>query len=259
MKTSGKTVLRLKAWKAVVALSILGVSATTSLAAQEDALSIIREVDRRQRVDTSRTRTSMRIFPDAQNPSEFREFVIEGYERGDSESYREVLEPRSVKGLRILAIGEDAWLYFPSTGRVRKIAGTSRGESVQGIGGDFSYEDIGGGRLEEKYEFRLASVDARSWTLEGTPRKPEGVYSRLVIRVSREAYRTESIEFHTAKDGWLKTLEFLEYKNVSGRDTATRLVMTNHRKGSRTVVTTLSAEYGVPIPEKFFNPAQFYK
>ncbi|HRY80077.1 MAG TPA: hypothetical protein P5313_06660, partial [Spirochaetia bacterium] len=40
---------------------------------------------------------------------------------------------------------------------------------------------------------------------------------------------------------------------------STRLVMSNHRKGSRTVVTILSASYGVSVPEKLFNPTQFYK
>ena len=201
----------------------------------------------------------MRVYPDGSNEAEYREFTIEGYERGDSKSYREVLEPRSVKGLRILSIGDDAWLYFPSTGRVRKIAGTSRGESVQGIGGDFSYEDLGGGKFEEKYEFRILASDARSWILEGIPRKPGSVYSRLVVTVRREEYRTESIDFHTEKDGLLKTLSFQEYRNLGGRDTAARLVMTNRRKGSRTVVTILSAAYGVPVPEKYLNPVQFYK
>ena len=186
MKTTRKTGPRLGAWRAASALAILTASVATPLAAQEDALSVIREVDRRQRVDTSLTRTVMRVYPDGSNEAEYREFTIEGYERGDSKSYREVLEPRSVKGLRILSIGDDAWLYFPSTGRVRKIAGTSRGESVQGIGGDFSYEDLGGGKFEEKYEFRILASDARSWILEGIPRKPGSVYSRLVVTVRRE-------------------------------------------------------------------------
>jgi len=249
----------LERFRKAAAFAILAAAAGLPLAALEDALAVIREVDKRQRVDTSLTRTDMRIYPDGSNEKDFREFLIEGYERGDSESCREVLEPRSVKGLRILSIGDDTWLYFPSTGRVRKIAGTSRGESVQGIGGDFSYEDLGGGRFEEKYEFRLTSSDSRSWSLEGTPRKPDGVYSRLMIRVSRERYRMESIDYHTDKDGHLKTLAFLEYKLLGGRDTATRLVMTNHRKGSRTVVTILSADYGMPIPDKLLNPTQFYK
>ncbi len=243
--------------RTVAVLAIL--AAALPLAAQEDARSIIREVDRRQRVDTSLTRTVMRIYPDGSNEAEYREFTIEGFERGDSESYREVLEPRSVKGLRILSIGDDAWLYFPSTGRVRKIAGTSRGESVQGIGGDFSYEDLGGGLYDEKYEFRILSTDARSWVLEGVPRKAGGVYSRLEVTVLKEGYRVSSVDFHTEKDGLLKTLTFQDYKVLDGRDTATRLVMTNRRKGSRTVVAILSAAYGVPVAEKYLNPVQFYK
>jgi hypothetical protein len=74
----------------------------------------------------------------------------------------EFVEPRSIKGLKILSIGDDTWLFFPSTGRVQKIAGTSKEDSVQGVGGDFSYEDMGGGTFDENYNFTLVSSDSQS-------------------------------------------------------------------------------------------------
>ncbi len=243
----------------IVSLIALGILCGPRLSAQEDALSIVREVDRRQHVDTSRTRTRMRTYPDAANEKDYREFLITGYERGDDESYMEVLEPKAVKGLRILSIGDDNWLFFPSTGRVRKIAGSAKGESVQGVGGDFSYEDLSAGKFEEKYSFKLVKNGAESWTLEGTARKEGSVYSKVVIEVEKSNYQPVRIEFHTSKDGHLKTLILSEFKILGGRRTATRMVMTNHKKGSGTVVTTESATYGEPVPDKLLNPAQFHK
>ena len=62
-------------------------------------------------------------------------------------------------------------VYFPSTGRVRKIASKSKDQSIQGVGGDFSYEDLSAGKWEKKYDFRIASTTDKQWVLAGTPKK----------------------------------------------------------------------------------------
>ncbi len=69
---------------------------------------------------------------------------------------------------------DERFLYLPSLGRVRRIAGSEAQESF--VGSDFSYEDIGGRELED---FTYALLDENSaWTA------PDGA--------SRPAYRLES-------------------------------------------------------------------
>ncbi len=238
--------------------AVLGCLFTLGLAAQ-DALTIIRAVDAKEHSDTSRSEMNMITYPDMHDANNKREFTVASYSRGADDEYMEFLAPKTIKGLRVLGRGDDNWVYFPSTGRTRKIAGKSKKESVQGVGGDFSYEDIGGGTLEKKYDFRLMNDDAKTWVLEGMSKKPDSVYSKIVITVDKTSSLTRKIEFYTREEGHYKDLVFADVKVLGGRETSTRMTMTNLSKESKTEVIIRAAEYDIPIDDKYFNPSRFNK
>lgn len=225
----------------------------------ESADEIIGRMEATQAYDTNKSESTMLIYPDARNTKDFREMKMRTYARGDEDSYMVFIAPRSLKGLSILSKGEDQWIYFPSTGRVRKIAAKSKDQSVQGVGGDFSYEDFGGGDLRKKYDFTLTSSETDSWTLTGAPTKDDSVYSKIIITVDKDTYLPKKIEYYTEEDGHLKDLMFDEVKRIGGRDTPTRIAMVNLKKRSMTMIVTHSAEYDVSIDDKYFNPTRFYK
>jgi hypothetical protein len=246
--------------KTIIISALLGAALRMGAAfAQEDALSVVRAIDAKQRSATGRQEMTMVAYPDMGDEGNKREFTIKSYSRGDEDSYMEFLEPRSIRGLRILGKGNDNWVFFPSTGRTRKIAGTSKKDSVQGVGGDFSYEDIGGGSFESKYDFRILSSDAKSWTLEGSAKKKDGVYSKIVIAADKALSLPTKIEFYTEGDGHIKDLTMTDFKVMGGRDAATRMTMVNLKKKSKTVVLLKAAEYDVAIDERYFNPSRFDK
>jgi len=231
---------------------------TLSLQAEEDALSIIRKVDEMAKTKTSIAKMSMLTYPYSEDNANYREMKVLAYGKGEDNSYMEFITPKSIQGLRILSLEGDQWVYFPSTGRVRKIAAKSKDQSVQGVGGDFSYEDLGGGSMEENYIFKIAKSDDKSWTLEGTPKK-ESSYSKVKITVLKGNYQTPKIEYYTAEDGHKKDLIMEEYKTISGRLMPTRMTMLNLIKQSKTVVILHEVEYDIPIDDKYFNPMRFYK
>jgi len=240
---------------ALCALAAFGQGA----AAPEDVLSIVRAIDAKQRSATSRQDMVMTTYPDMGDEGNKREFAIRSYSKGEDDSYMEFLEPRSIKGLRILGKGDDNWVFFPSTGRTRKIAGTSKKDSVQGVGGDFSYEDVGGGSFESKYDFRLLKSDSGSWTLEGVAKKKDAVYSKIVLTADKAKSLPTRIEFYTEEDGYFKDLVMTDFKVMGGRDAATRMTMVNLKKKSKTVVVVKAAEYDIQIDERYFNPSRFDK
>jgi hypothetical protein len=225
----------------------------------EDALSVVRAIDAKQRSSTSRQDMTMITYPDMADEGNKREFSIRSFSMGDDDSYMEFVEPKSIKGLRILGKGDDNWVFFPSTGRTRKIAGKSKKDSVQGVGGDFSYEDVGGGSFESKYDFKIVKSDSSSWTLEGVAKKKDGVYSKVVIVADKARKLPTRIEFYTEDDGHFKDLTMSDFKVLGGRDAATRMTMVNLKKKSKTVVLLRAAEYDVQIDEKYFNPSRFDK
>jgi outer membrane lipoprotein-sorting protein len=225
----------------------------------EDALAIVRAVDAKMHSDTARQEMTMTTYPDARDDKNKREFTIKSYSKGDDDSYMEFLEPRSIRGLRILGKGDDNWVFFPSTGRTRKIAGKSKKDSVQGVGGDFSYEDIGGGTYESKYSFRLTGSDEKTWTLEGAPKKADAVYSKVVLVVDKATSLPARAEFSSKEDGHYKDLVFSDVKVLGGRETSTRMTMTNLKKGSKTAVLIRAADFDVSVDERYFNPSRFDK
>jgi outer membrane lipoprotein-sorting protein len=238
-----------------IALSLIFAA---SLFAEEDALAIIRKVDEMGKTSSSVAKMSMLTYPYSEDNANYREMQVLAYGKGEDNSYMEFISPKSIQGLRILSLQGDQWVYFPSTGRVRKIAAKSKNQSVQGVGGDFTYEDLGGGDMEENYTFKILSSDKDKWILEGIPKK-ESSYSKVIITVLKENYQTPKIEFYTAEDGHKKDMVMEEFKTISGRLMPTRMTMLNLIKQSKTVVIMHEAEYDIPIDDKYFNPTRFYK
>jgi hypothetical protein len=237
----------------------MSLTGLTPVFADQDALAIIREAEQRHHVETSKAQLSMLVYPDAGDPGNVREFKVISYSRGEEDSYMQFIEPRAIKGLSILSRGGDQWVYFSSTGRVRKIAGKSKKQSVRGVGGDFSYEDLSPGSWEEKYDFRIQSESSAQWLLEGTPKNEDSVYSRILIRIDKDSYLTKKIEYYTEEEGHYKDLEMSEVERMGGREVPTRMVMKNYDKNSMTVIITHAIQHDVPIDDKFFNPSRFYK
>lgn len=245
-------------WMRLIYLSLLLLIFGGITYATGEADTIIKTAMEKQKTETSKSRLSMMIYPDADNTKNYRHFQILSYAKGEEASYIEFLDPKSIKGLRILSRGEDQWIFFPSTGRVRKIGGKSKDESVQGVGGDFSYEDLGGGRWDEKYNFIIIKSDTDKWVLEGTP-KVEAVYAKVVITLGKEDHLIRKIEYFNKEKEFFKEMTMDDFRKMGGREVATRMTMVNLKEKSKTVILVHEAEYDLPIDEKYFNATRFFK
>ncbi len=237
----------------LLALALLALTAAGGWA--QDADSIVREVDRREASESSLMTLSMRI--DSGSGGAAREYSLRITENEAGDSLVEFLAPRSVQGMRVLGVGDGSWVYFPSTGRVRKIGAQARSGSVQGIGGDFSYEDLGGGTLAEDYLFTLLADKDGTWVLEGRRAREASAYDAVRITVEKESYRMLRAEFSLeSKGGFFKALELSEFRDFDGRTRATVMVMKNLKELSSTEVRLLDARFGLAVEAGRFDPAR---
>jgi hypothetical protein len=244
--------------RATIAMLVMALLVVATNAVGQDAQDILQQVDSRQPTGTSRIELTMSVYRRAEDQVATREFRVHSYSDGDESTYMEFVEPKSIRGMRILSNDEASWVFFPSTGRARKIAGESQGQSVQGVGGDFSYEDLGGGKLAEDYTARLLSDDGQRWRLEGTPVEEDSSYTRLILTVQKDSYRLESIEYYSGSEH-TKTLTLENYETADEYPTPMRMTMTNHNEGSKTVVENHSVEYRADVSAQYFNPRRFYR
>lgn len=223
--------------------------------AADEALDIIRHVDANGKSASSKTEYEMKIKPS--DGSATREFSLIAIENDKGDSLIEFSAPRTVRGLRILSKENSSWVYFPSTGRTRKISGSSRSGSVQGVGGDFSYDDLGGDPWETDYSFTLLSSDASSWTLRGARKSGDAAYDEVTLTVDKKLLLPTRAEFLSEKEGGhFKTLELSAFTDYAGRVRAGKMLMKNVKKGSSTEVNLLSATFDMPIDEGLFDPVR---
>lgn len=244
-------------------LSVLVLTALTltapAWAELTDPVEILRESEKRHSADTAVSEISMVVYPDLHNKDDFRQMRIMSYGRGNDDSYMEFITPRAITGLRILSLDQDQWIFFPSTGRVRKVAAKSKSSSVRGVGGDFSYEDFSGGTMEEKYHLTLVENDSENWIIEGTAKNEDSAYDRILVTVEKARLMLMKVEYYTEEEGHLKDLIIQKVGRLGGREVPIQMVMVNREKESMTVIITHSAEYDVPIDDRYFNPTRFYR
>ena len=91
--------------------------------------------------------------------------------------------PNDIRGTGFLvwehpSSDDERFLYLPSLGRVRRIAGTETQESF--VGSDFTYEDIGGREFDD-YSYAFAGPDGEnaSWSPAAGRRAAPGVAARI--------------------------------------------------------------------------------
>lgn len=220
---------------------------------------IMERVDEAQYAESSMSKMSMHVF-DSLGSGDSRDYYIRSLSRGgDEESFMEFVAPRSIKGMKILSLGDEVRVYFPSTGRVRRITGSGKSGSVGGLGGDFSYEDMSGGDRLEDYTFTLLADSASQWTVEGIPADEDISYSRVLFHVDKRKLLPVTIEYFTAEEGHTKTMTAERVEQVSGRYTPMLISMVNHEERKKTVIKVHEIAFDVNPPERFFNPARFYR
>ncbi|TVR02337.1 MAG: outer membrane lipoprotein-sorting protein [Spirochaetaceae bacterium] len=221
--------------------------------------SVMQQVDAQRGPETARSRMTMRIYNSLDASAHDREIRLLSYGRGVSDSLIEFVSPRSIAGLRVLDLDGAVRVYFPSTGRVRNIGGAGRRGSVGGVGGDFSYEDMGGsGFMNDYHRFRMEEETGSLWVISAVPRDADSQYSRLVFHVNRDNYVPVRIDYFE-NDTPVKRLDASRIQEIGGRNVATHLVMNNMQDDSRTEIRMHEVEWDVPLSDDLFHPNRFHR
>ena len=171
------------------------------------------------------------------------------------------IEPRKVKNNAFLIknSGNDIWVYFPRTRRVRKLASHAKKQKAQGS--DFSYEDFSGNEsLERDYHVnRVESGERETYLLIFTRKENAGVaYERQEIYVDKRNYYPQRIQYFQ-DDIHVKTLTFKDVVGLQGFPTAQYMIMENHIENSKTQMQILEMKYNVIFEAGFFSERNLKK
>jgi len=213
---------------------------------------ILKKIDNLGNYKTSMAKLAMVIYPRIDNSKEYRIIKMIGYSKGKDNSYYKYVYPNSVKGMKMLSRADDIWMFFPSTGRKRKIASYNKKQTVEGVGGDFSYQDMTMGDYAKDYSSKILNDKNDTWTLELIPLQKDHAYKKLKVTVIKSNYRVTQIKYYD-EDGFLKSLFLTSYKKIKSYDIPMTMLMINYRSKSKTIIKIVDLRIDVNISNKYFD------
>ncbi|MDA3958991.1 outer membrane lipoprotein-sorting protein [Oceanispirochaeta sp.] len=231
-------------------------SATLTVCAQ-DAQDLINQADKAFELDAIYSRSTLQVIKSGREQALQ---VMEGFELDDSDgisrSLSIFLAPPRVAGTAYLMLGDDLWVRFASTGRIRKLSSSAKKNSA--AGSDFSYADMGEGSNSFTGQYSPSydgteKVDGQDChRLILTPRPGvSSAYEKLIVWITLEKQLYRRIEYHD--DGSpIKYLDFDDYREVGGVYYPYLMTMTSLTKKSISVVTTKIIEFDSSRVEEYF-------
>jgi len=169
-------------------------------------------------------------------------------------------QPRDVKGTAFLVFtkkqgNDDQWLFLPALKRVKRIS--SKNQSGPFVGSEFAYEDLSSQEVE-KYTYKYLRDEAvdgmRCYVLERTPVNPKSGYTRQVVWIDQDEYRTLKIDYFDRKQSLLKTLTATGFQSY-GKDywRADHFLMVNHQTGKSTELLWTDYQFTRGLKEREFT------
>lgn len=172
--------------------------------------------------------------------------------------------PNDIKGTGFLVwehpdAEDERFLFLPSLGRVRRIAGTETQESF--VGSDFTYEDIGGREFDE-YTYAILDENAAwdgggasrpAWRLELRRKDAGAEFPRIVSLVLKDSFVVVSADIYNRRNEKQKVYAVRRLEQIEGIWTVMDAEMTNAIEKSRTELLIDSVDYNVGLKEADFS------
>jgi hypothetical protein len=231
---------------------------------------VARQVQDRDTGKDARSSMRMRLF-DRQGRARERVLITLSLKGGPGRpvagdrSLTRFTYPNDINGTGFLVwenpTGEDErFLYLPSLGRVRRIAGNETQDSF--VGSDFTYEDIGGREFND-YTYTLLD-EAGTWKapdgtmhpvyrLESRARDASSRFPRVVSLVRKDNFVVVHGEIHNKRDELQKTFDVKKLDRVSGIWTVLEMVMSDATQRTRTELVVEKMEYNVGLKDADFS------
>ena len=191
--------------------------------------------------------------------------TLKGRERAGDRLLIRFTYPNDIRGTGFLVwehpdAEDERFLYLPSLGRVRRIAGSEAQESF--VGSDFSYEDIGGREFDD-YTYALVdenaswvSPDGRSqpaYRLESRRKNGSVEFPRVVSLVLKNSFVVVHADIYNRRNEQQKVYAASRVDVVQSIWTVLSSTMTNDLDRTRTELAVEKIDYNVGLKEDVFT------
>jgi hypothetical protein len=173
--------------------------------------------------------------------------------------------PNDIRGTGFLVVehpdaDDERFLYLPSLGRVRRIAGAETQESF--VGTDFTYEDIGGRELDE-YTYAILDENASwaptggtvraAWRLESRHKDASAQFPRVVSLVLKDLFVVAQAEIFNRRNEPQKAYVVRRLEQVENIWTVMDAEMRDAQEKTRTELVVEKIDYNLGLKESDFT------
>ncbi len=181
--------------------------------------------------------------------------------QGDGDKNLTIFDrPRDIKKTAFLNFthplgDDDQWLYLPALKRVKRISSSNK--SGPFVGSEFAYEDITSQEVK-KYTYKWLRDEEyrgqKSFVVEQVPAYENSGYTRRVVWIDQDKYRTLKVDFYDRKNALLKTLTYAGYqKYLNQYWYPDEMYMVNHQTGKSTRLIWKNYTFRTGLSNKHFN------
>ena len=154
------------------------------------------------------------------------------------------------------------WVWVPAMSK--KIRINTSGLTGAFVGSEFSIEDMRS-HFPEKYQSRILSeepcknvssilTEGNCWKIERIPKKKKTGYSKLIVWVEQQHYRTAKVEFYDKRKKLLKTMTTDKWSLHKDRWWRTReTTMANHQTGRSSTIAVEELELDIGLKKTDFD------
>ena len=242
--------------KIPIILSVLLISVCINAQTGDD---ILRQIDKNMSAK-SRIVESEMIVKGKRND---RTMTSVSYAMGSEKAYSEYLSPAREKGTKMLKLGQEMWVYSPSTDRTIMISGHMLRQSV--MGSDLSYEDMMDDR--ELYDIYASTIEEeleyegrKCYLLLLTAKTDNAAYHSQKLWVDIERMIPLKEELYAKSGQLLKQIILSDIKRIDNRWFPMKMVykdMLKDGEGTEWIITKI--EFDRKIDETIFSKASLKK
>lgn len=223
-------------------------------AAQPDPKEVIRKMEAQMRGDYAYMEMKMTIV----RPRYTREMGMKSWGRGQEYSLILITAPSRDKGTAFLKRQKEIWNWVPTIERMIKMPPSMMSQSWMGT--DFSNDDlVRESSSIDDYTHKLL----RSETVDGidchviemipTP-DAAVVYEKVLVWVSKNEFFQMRVENYDEYGELVNEIKFSKVMELGGRRIPTIMeLIPSDKKGHRTIMEYIDADFDSPIEESFFS------
>ena len=180
-------------------------------------------------------------------------------------SFTEIKKPADVAGMKFLTSplkdGSEQRLYLPALKKTRKIS--SADKSGELFNSDLTYYDMEERKLEDS-TYTLLEEEAtladkafegmKFYKLEVKAKADDSPYAKSNMYINRDDNHAYKVEVYDKKGGALwKTISFVKYEEQKGVKMPVQTLVTNHKKGSKTLLQLNNLQINTGLKDDVFS------